>query len=203
MDACVLHEIMHNRTTFNFLVRAMGNCTCMEYMRGECAAMEMQEKAENPHANGFNVHWILFLIVTMVMMILIIFILGIWQKIQEKLAARPRVVYNKELQRIQMTNLPTNDVDDFDDDDDDSNIYNPPSGYENPVYLASVSRLPHSNSGVPHSISGISLSTSGYVNSGSKPGYTPVNGKSSQDVATDNSNESHQFVNPVYFSPEI
>lgn len=156
---------------------------------------------------------------TMVLMIIIIFILGIWQKIQEKLAARPRVEYNKELQRINMTNLPGNDVDDY-DDDDDSSIYNPPSGYENPVYLASTSGLPHSTSGLSHSASELALSTSGYVNPGSKPAvsressedgncahkfsYTPVDRKSSQDVVTDvNSNESHQFVNPIYLSPEI
>jgi hypothetical protein len=154
--------------------------------------------------SGSNVHWALFFIVTFVLMVLIVFIFIIWRKIQDRVAARTRVVYNKQSQHIQMTNQPINDF----DDDEDSSIYNPPSGYENPVYSSVTSG--HSTSG--HSTSGHMIPafdkvtvTRGNTEEEICPkkfSYSHIHAKA-DDAADINSNESHHFVNPVYFSPKL
>lgn len=122
----------------------------------------------------------------------------LWRIVIKRLRPSPKAVYNRKDQTIQISNLPI--IEDFDHDEDEPIYYPDDSGCENPIYVGSDcgQRTPILECEEP----GDEVDTCGFTPSGirgHKFEYSPI----TDDRLDVRENEFHEFVNPVYASPDI
>ncbi|KAK3747611.1 hypothetical protein QZH41_013666, partial [Actinostola sp. cb2023] len=192
-------EYLSMRAGRNDIIPVQTNCTCLQWMKGECSRVVFKSR-KLMRRPDINTHWIVLLIVFTLLVIAIVLVITTWKKVRTNSTPSPQATYSKKSQRITLTNLP---IDDFEFEEEESGrIYNPEPGYENPMFAVSdpCLRTPVYDKPVVFEEPGNECDARGSPpagNYGQGFQYSPIN----ENLDDENDDERHQFVNPIYVSP--